>query len=106
MQNNLGVAARLKNRPGAHKAFLELARVDEVAVVTDGDLAVGAVDQNRLRIRQLALAGCRVAHVSNSQTARQMAEGLAVEDVGDVPHAARDAHLRSIRRCNSPALLA
>ena len=37
--------------------------VDQVAVVRDGDLAVRAVDQDRLRVQQPALAGRRVAGV-------------------------------------------
>ena len=55
---------------------------------------------------QLALAGGRIAHVADRQRPGQRRQRLAVEDVGDVAHRPRDAHLlrRPTRRCRrSPA---
>ena len=54
MQHHFGVAVRLEDRSGADQPLADLVGVDEVAVVADGDLAVRAVDQDRLRVRQLA----------------------------------------------------
>ena len=46
--------------------------VDQVAVVGDGDLAVRAVDQERLRVLQLALARGGVAGVADGKMAGQL----------------------------------
>ena len=73
VQDDLGVAARLEDRALPHELVAQLARVDEVAVVADRDLAVRAVDQDRLRVEQLALAGRRVADVADRRSARQRA---------------------------------
>jgi hypothetical protein len=45
-----GVAAGLENRTLADELVLQLAGVDEIAVVADGDLSVRTVDQDRLRV--------------------------------------------------------
>ena len=44
-----------KIEPCRTSSFAQLLRVDQVAVVADRDLPVRAVDQDRLRIQQLAL---------------------------------------------------
>ena len=67
VQDDLGVAVRLEDRSLPHEVVAQLARVDEVAVVAERDLAVRAVDQDRLRVEQLALAGGRVADVADRQ---------------------------------------
>ena len=76
MQDDFGVAARLEDRAVADELVAQLARVDEVAVVGDGDLAVGAVDQERLRVLELALAGGRVARVADGEVPGQRLERL------------------------------
>ena len=43
----------LEDRAVADELVAQLAGVDEVAVVGDGDLAVRAVDQERLRVLEL-----------------------------------------------------
>ena len=64
-------------------------RVDEVAVVRDGDLTVRAIDQDRLSVFELALARRRVARVADRQVARQLLERRLVECFGHLPHRAR-----------------
>ena len=56
MDNDLGVAVGLEDGTAADQRVAQLAGVHQVAVVRDGDLAVGAVDQDRLRVEELALA--------------------------------------------------
>ena len=70
------------------------------------DLPVRAVDQDRLRVRQLALARRRIAHVADGHRAGQLRQRFAVEDVGDVAHRLRDAHLRAVGGGDARALLA
>src|SRR5262249_7001627 len=105
MQHDLGVAVRLKYRSLPDEVVAQLARIDEIAVAADGDLSVRAVDQNRLRVRELALAGGRIAHVADRERPRQLRERLAVERVGNVSHRARHANLLAVRRGDAGALL-
>ncbi len=73
VQQHLGVAGRLEDRSLTHQAVAQLLGVDEVAVVADGDLAVRAVDQDRLRVLEAAFAGGRVADVADGAHARRVA---------------------------------
>ena len=78
VQDHLGVAARSgRSSPAATSSSRSSRGVDEVAVVADGDLAVRAVDQDRLRVGELALAGRRVAHVADRDRPGQLRERLA-----------------------------
>jgi hypothetical protein len=57
MQDDFSVAVRLEDRSLSHQFVAQLARVHQISVVADRDLAVRAVDQNRLCVRQFALTG-------------------------------------------------
>ena len=70
MKQHLGIAARLKNGAVADEIVTQLARVHEIAVVRHGDLSVGAVDEERLRVSQAALASGRVPGMANREVAR------------------------------------
>ena len=72
----------------------------------DRDLAVGAVDQERLRVLQPALTGGRVAGVADRQMPGQPSSARFVERVGDLPHRPRDAHLAPVGGDDARALLA
>ena len=65
MEHDLGIAARLEDRPLADELVAQFVGVDEVAVVADARSAVRAVDQDRLRVGQLALARGRIADVAD-----------------------------------------
>ena len=70
VHDDLGVAAGLEDRALAHERVAQLAGVDQVAVVADGELAVDAVDHDRLRVGELALAGRGIADVPDGETSR------------------------------------
>ncbi len=95
-----------KIEPLADQLVAQLAGVHQVAVVPDRDLPVGAIDQKRLRVLELALAGGRVAGVADGEVAGQRTERLLAECVGDLAHRARDAQLVAVGRGNAGALLA
>ena len=65
VQDDFGIAVRLEDRSLLHQIVAQLAGVHDVAVVTERDLAVRAVDQDRLGVEQLALAGGGIAHVAD-----------------------------------------
>ncbi len=86
VQQHLRVARRLENRSLEDQPIAQFLRVDQVAVVTDGDLAVRAVDQDRLRVLEAAFAGCGVANVPDRARAGQRRKGFFGEIVGDIAH--------------------
>ena len=106
VQDDFGVAAGLKDRAVAHELVAQLEGVDEVAVVAHGDLAVRAVDEEWLRVLELALARGRVACVPDRDVTGKRLQRLFVERLGDLPHRARDAKLLAVGGGNAGALLA
>ena len=106
MEHDFGVAVGLEDRSGAHQPLADFVRVDDVAVVADADLAVHAIDQDRLRVRELALAGGRIARVADRDRAGQRRERGLVEDLVDVAHALHDPHALAVGRRDAGALLA
>ena len=92
--------------PCADQIVAQFLRVDQVAVVGDGDLAVRAVDQDRLRVLEAALAGGGIPHMADSARAGQPPNRRFVEVVGDVAH--RLVHLQpvAVGRRDADALLA
>jgi hypothetical protein len=105
VEHHLGIAVALKDRAGAHQPFTNLVRVHDVAVVADADLPVNAVDQNWLRVTELALASRRVPRVPDRKLARELGQRRLVEDVGDVPHLADGADAQPVRGRDTGALL-
>ena len=69
------------------------------------DLAVRAINQDRLRVQQPALPRRRVPHVPDGGRPGQARQRLAIERVGDVAHRPRDAYLPAIRGGDARALL-
>ena len=67
--------------PWRDELVAQLARVDEVAVVADRDLPVRAVDQNRLRVEQLAFARRRVAHMADRERPWQLPNSVGPSKV-------------------------
>ena len=96
VEHHLGVGARLEDGAVADELVPQLARVHQVAVVTNRDLSVDAVDQQRLGVRQLALTCRRVADVADGARARQLAEHGGVEHLRDVAHALADPELMTV----------
>jgi hypothetical protein len=90
VQEDLRVAGGLEDRSLADEVVAQLARVDEVAVVADGNLAVHAIADQRLGVDEPALAGGRVADVPDRVGAGQLGERRFVERVGHLPHDLQD----------------
>src|SRR5262245_9440916 len=106
MEDDLGIAARLENRSLSNELLAKLACVDDVAVMAQGDLTVGAVDEDWLGVRELALACRRVADMPNRQRPGQLRQRCGIERIGDVAHRPRQANVRPVGRGDSGALLA
>ena len=74
----------------------QVAEVDQVAVVGDGDEALGGVDANRLRIEQGGIAGCGVARVPDGHVALEPRDDVVGEDLRDKAHALDVRQMRPV----------
>jgi hypothetical protein len=106
VQHDLGVAGRLKDRSRPHEVVAQLTGVDEIAVVRDRDLAVRAIDEERLCVLEGAVTRGRVPRVTDRKVAAQTGERLLFEGVRHLTHAADHPHPGSIRDRDPGALLA
>ena len=73
--------------------------------MTDAHLPVLAVDEDRLRVQELALAGGRVPRVTDGDVAGERGERRLVEDVVDVAHLTHRTDARAVCRRDASALL-
>ena len=82
-RDQLAVGRRPERDTRLAQLVAQLADVDQVAVVAEGDRARASVLDERLRVRPLRRAGRRVAVVPDRDLAAQAAELLLVEHLGD-----------------------
>ena len=71
----------------ALEAGADVAEVDEVAVVRDGDEALGGVDADGLGVEQGRVAGGGVARVADGHGAGELGEHVVGKDFRDQAHA-------------------
>jgi hypothetical protein len=101
LHDDFGVGGGLEVSAVAFEAGAEVAEVDQVAVVRDGDEALGGVDADGLGVEQRRVAGGGVAGVADGHVAGQLGEHVVGEDFGDQAHAldVRRSLGRRRRRC-------
>ena len=108
MQDDLAVDGGLENRAFALEFVAEHGGVDQVAVVSDRDLAAEAIDHKRLRILQRARTGRRIARMTDGARPLQAFQISGAENLRDQTHVAM--HLkgaaRAVRGHDAGALLA
>ena len=105
MKNDFGIGRGLEDGALTDHLVFQLGRIDEVAVVADGNLAVGAVNHERAGVAEPAPARRRVPHVADGHRSDEAAERHFVERVVDVRHGARHVDLTAVRRGDTCALL-
>ena len=106
VHDHLRVGARGEDRAAALELAADRAGVHQIAVVRDRERTAVGGRAERLRVAQARLAGRRVAHVADRVPARQLAQDLLVEDVGDEAHRAVHEVLAPVRGRDAGALLA
>ena len=87
-------------------ALADLARVDDVAVVAQRQLALDALQQQRLGVAGAGGAGGRVARVPDGGDAVQGAQRTLVEDLRDEAHAGAQPQPGAVTGADAGALLA
>ena len=106
VHDHLGVDGGLEDRAARLELLAQIEGVDQVAVVRDGEAAVGELDHERLRVLQQRAAAGRVAIVADGGRAGEAAEDLVVEDVGDQSEAAVRQQQVAVGGDDARALLA
>ena len=106
MQHDLGVAAGLEDASPPDQIVAQLGCVDEVAVVAEGNLAVDAVDEDRLRVDDPAVARGRVPHVTDGVVTGQRVQRGPVERLRHMPHGPRRVQALAVAGGDAGALLA
>ncbi len=71
MQNDFAVDRGLEDRALFFEFGAQARGIGEVAVVANGDLAAGTIDDERLRVLDIRAAGGGVADVTNGEVTRQ-----------------------------------
>ena len=88
-----------------HQLVAQLARVDQVTVVGDGDLSVAAFDEKWLSVLDRAVAGGGISGVADREVAAETVDGLFGEGVGDLAHAAGQTHAMAVAGGDAGAFL-
>ncbi len=86
VDDDFRVHRRLKDRSLLDQPAAQLGGVGQIAVVGKRQGAVAIVDQRRLGIAQLGLAGRRVARVTDGDASGQIADVLRLDRLGDQAH--------------------
>ena len=87
LHDDFGVGGGLEVSALALEARAQIAEVHEVAVMSDGDEALGGVDANGLGVEQCRVAGGGVARVADGHVAGKLGEHVVGEDFRDEAHA-------------------
>ena len=105
MYNDLTVRCVLENRPVGFEFMSEHLGVDEITVVSQGQITQREIHGQRLYIFQIVAAGCRVAIVPDGHMAGQFLQHGFVKNVSDKAHAFLHEELVSVSRDNPGRLL-
>ncbi len=105
LHDDLGVAGGLKKSAVALQPNSHVAQIYQVAVVRDGDQALGGVDPNRLRVEQCRIASRGIARVADGEFAGQFGEHIVGKNIRDQAHALDVGEICVVGGCNSGRLL-
>ena len=105
MDDDFGVAGGLEDGALLIQLRANFQCVSDVAVVGQGNFALIAFHQDGLGVEQRRIAGGGIARVSDGQRARQAAQRVCIEDVGDQPHGFVELQTLAVGRRNPRRLL-
>src|SRR5713101_1898083 len=74
--------------------------------MSESELALVAVDDDRLRVHQRSIAGCRVTRVAERRVAGKPSEHVRLENIRHQPHALFESQFASVTRNDSRRFLA
>ncbi len=80
--------------------------IGKIAVVTERDLALVAVDQDGLRVQQRFVAGRGIPRVPDGQVAGKLRENAGLENFFDFAHGTMELEFRAVARDDAGGFLA
>ena len=95
-----------KTAPSRSRRSPRRAEIDEVAVVSDGEQALGGLDRDGLGVEKRGVAGGGVAGVADGDVAGQALENGVGKDLADEAHALHVGDVLAIRGGDAGGLLA
>ena len=106
MSHNLGICSGIEGAaPFVLELILQLKGIDDVAIVSHGQLAVLTFNQERLCVAEFAAATGRVSCMADGHVTHQRIEISLSEDLSNKTHFGMDYNVLSVRSCNSSTLL-
>ncbi len=87
LHDDFGVRGGLEVCAVAFEARAHVAQVHQVAIVRDGDEALGGVDANGLRVEQRGIAGGGITRVTDGHVAGKLGQHIVCEDLRNQAHA-------------------
>ncbi len=106
LDDDLGVGGGLEVSAVALQAGAQVAQVDQVAIVGDGDEALGGVDADGLGVEQGRVAGGGVAGVADGHGAGELGQHVVGEDFRDQAHALDVGQMQAVGGGDAGRLLA
>ena len=96
LDDDFGVGGGLEECAFALEVRAQVAEIHQVAVVRDGDEALGGFDANGLRVEQGRVAGGGVARVPDGHVALEARKHIVGEDFRDEAHAFDVGEVRAV----------
>ena len=87
LHDDFGVRGGLEICAFAFQARAHVAKIHQVAVVCDGDQALGGVDTNGLRVEQRRIAGRGITRVADGHVAGKLGQHIVSENLRNQAHA-------------------
>ena len=82
----------MNRSPSLFQFAPQIMRINQVAIVGDGEATAGVSDAERLGVDEHGRAGGGITHVSNTEMALQAGKDIFVENFAHQPHALMMAH--------------
>src|SRR5215472_567592 len=105
MHNHFRVAVGLEDGATVLEAPAPLGGVGEIAVVTQRDFALVAIDDDGLRVEQALVAGSGVTSMAHCEVAGQFRKHQRREDFFDFAHGAVDVKIKAVTRYDARGFL-
>src|SRR5437879_6434403 len=106
MDDDFGVAVRLKNRAAMFQAATPFGGVGEIAVVAERDFALVAVDHDGLCVEKSFVARSGIARVADGSGAGKFVQNIGRKNFFDFAHGAVGVEFVAVAGDNASGFLA
>jgi hypothetical protein len=106
MHDDFGVTCSLEDGPAMFERAAPLRGARQVAIVSESELSLIAVDHNRLRIHQRSVSGGGISCVAQSRVTGKPRQNLGLKDIRHQAHAFFEMQFAPIARNDAGRFLA